>query len=60
MVVDTSMEDAVMHTFKRFCREHGITHKRVFWLGLFIFGDDLLVISILAVLHYLHLGGAGM
>lgn len=46
-----------MRTFKHFCREHRITHKRVLWLGLIIFGDDLLVLMILVASHYLHLGG---
>lgn len=50
-----------MRTFKHYCREHRLTRKRVIWLGLLIFGDDLVVIVFLAATHYLHLGsGVGI
>lgn len=57
----SKMEDAAMRTFRHFCREHGITRRRALWLGLVMFGDDLVVLTILAVSHYLHPGsGIGM
>lgn len=50
-----------MHILKHFCREHRITQKRALWLGLIIFGDDIIVILIITVFHYLQAGGgAGM
>ncbi len=45
-----------MRKFKRYCREHQITQKRAFLLGLILFGDDLLLVLLVVVLHYLHLG----
>lgn len=45
-----------MRTLKKYCREHRIGQRRLLWLGLIIFGDDLLLVLLLAVSHYLHLG----
>lgn len=55
MVIGNEEEDIAMRPLKHFCREHRITHKRALWLGLIVFGDDILIIMILVVSHYLHL-----
>lgn len=50
-----------MRKFKRYCREHRNTHRRALLLGLIVFGDDLLLVLLLAVSHYLHLSsGLGL